>query len=225
MLWVAADGMSPPGQLYFKTRFAYDARREVMWRTLYRHYFMRMISADDCVLELGAGYGHFINQVNARRRIAIDQWPGFVDYLQSGVEGAVCSVTDLSFLASASVNFAFASNLFEHLGQEDFGSVLSQLKRVLVPGGTLNILQPNYYFAYREYFDDYTHRTVYSHTSICDLLEAQGYEVLNCQPRFLPLTIKSRLPVSPLLIRLYLALPWKPMGKQMFIRARPWTTK
>jgi len=92
--------------------------------------------------------------------------------------------------------------------------VLAQLKRALSNSGTLNILQPNYYYAYREYFDDYTHRAVYTHTSIC-------YEVTECRPRFLPLTVKSRLPVSPLLIPLYLALPWKPLGKQMFIRVRP----
>jgi SAM-dependent methyltransferase len=117
------------------------------------------------------------------------------------------------------VNFAFASNLFEHISQDDLASVLCQLKRVLAPGGTLNILQPNYYYAYREYFDDYTHRTIYSHRSMCDVLEANGYRVLECCPRFLPLSVKSRLPVIPLLIRLYLLSPWKPMGKQMFIRA------
>ncbi|HYK60695.1 MAG TPA: hypothetical protein VEV85_14780, partial [Bryobacteraceae bacterium] len=128
---------------------------------------------------------------------------------------------DLSFLAPSSVNFAFASNLFEHITQNEFASILRQLKTALAKDGTLNILQPNYFYAYREYFDDYTHVTVYSHTSICDFLNANGYNVLDCQPRFLPLTVKSRLPVSPLLIRLYLALPWKPMGKQMFIRARP----
>jgi hypothetical protein len=36
----------------------------------------------------------------------------------------------------------------------------------------------------------------------------------------LPLTIKSRLPVSALLIRMYLMSPWKVMGKQMLLRAR-----
>ena len=40
-------------------------------------------------------------------------------------------------------------------------------------------------------------------------------------PRFLPLTVKSRLPVWPPLIGLYLNSPFKPMGKQMFVRARP----
>ena len=207
-------------QAYFETRFSHDARREVLWRTLYRHYFSRLISEDDSVLELGAGYGHFINNVAAKRRIALDAWDGFVDYLRPGIESRIGNVADLSFLAPASVNFVFASNLFEHISQEDLGSVLNQLRTVLAENGTINILQPNYYYAYREYFDDYTHRTVYSHTSMCDFLEAHGYRVIECRARFLPLTVKSRLPVSPLLIQLYLLLPWKPMGKQMFIRAQ-----
>ena len=206
---------------YFATRFSHDPRREVLWETLCRHYFSRYISESDCVLELGAGYGHFINNIAGGRRIGLDAWEGFVQYLRPEIESRVGDVTDLSFLAPASVNFVFASNLFEHIGQESFASVLDQLKRVLVRNGTLNLLQPNYYYAYREYFDDYTHRTVYSHTSLCDFLDAHGYDVIECKPRLLPLTIKSRLPVSSALVRIYLLSPWKPAGKQMFVRARP----
>jgi len=210
--------MSP--ETYFQTRFVPDAKREVLWRTLYRYYFANLIAPTDCVLELGAGYCHFINEVVAQRRLALDSWAGFIDHLESGIEGRIAEVTNLSFLQDSSVNFVFASNLFEHLSQDDFASVLKQLKGALAPGGTLNILQPNYYYSYREYFDDYTHRTVYTHTSICDFLEAHGYQVIDCHPRFLPLTVKSRLPVLPVLIRLYLSLPWKPLAKQMFIRAK-----
>ncbi|HET6308242.1 MAG TPA: hypothetical protein VFG12_13720, partial [Rhodopila sp.] len=87
--------------------------------------------------------------------------------------------------------------------------------------GTINILQPNYRYAYREYFDDYTHVSIYSHISLADFLTANGYEVFHIVPRFLPLTVKSGMPVSPWLIAAYLAAPVKPFGKQMFIRARP----
>ena len=85
----------------------------------------------------------------------------------------------------------------------------------------MNLLQPNYRFAYREYFDDYTHVAVYSDRSLCDFLAANGFRVLECRPRFLPLTIKSRLPVSAMLIRLYLLSPWKILGKQMLVRCAP----
>ena len=205
---------------YFQTRFAADARRDVLWKTLCEAYFSKLFAPNHCVLELGAGYGAFINNVAARRRIAVDAWPGFLECLEPGVEGHVNDVTDLAFLQPGSVDFAFASNLFEHVSQDQFASVLAQLRTVLSEGGTLNILQPNYRYAFREYFDDYTHRTVYSHVSLSDFLEAHGFEIVECRPRFLPLTIKSRLPVSPALIRLYLASPVKPMGKQMLVRAR-----
>jgi hypothetical protein len=97
--------------------------------------------------------------------------------------------------------------------------VLKQLRTKLNHGGTLNILQPNYRFAYREYFDDYTHVTVYSDRSLSEFITSHGYRVIDCQPRFLPLTVKSSLPVWPILLQLYLAIPFKPMGKQMLVRA------
>ena len=82
-------------------------------------------------------------------------------------------------------------------------------------------MQPNYRYAYREYFDDYTHVAIYSHISLVDFLLANGYEVNRYSATLLPLTVKSRLPVSSLLIRAYLASPVKPMGKQMLVRAKP----
>src|ERR1700736_3397137 len=114
------------GQEYFQTRFVPDQRRDVLWRTLCSHHFSRLVSANDCVLELGAGYGNFINNIAAKRRIELDAWQGFVDHLQPGIESRPGNVADLSFLEPSSVNFSFASNLFEHLSQEDFACVLQQ---------------------------------------------------------------------------------------------------
>ncbi|HET9524592.1 MAG TPA: methyltransferase domain-containing protein [Pyrinomonadaceae bacterium] len=206
---------------YFETRFTDDPRREILWQTLVSHYFQPQIPAESCVLELGAGYANFINNVRAARRVAQDQWPELSRFVAPGVESHIGPVTDLSFLTDSSVDFAFASNLFEHVSQNDFASVLAQLRRKLKPQGNLTLVQPNYRYAYREYFDDYTHITPYSHLSICDFLQANSYEVVRCVPRFLPLTLKSRLKVSPLLIRLYLLSPFKPLGKQMLVQARP----
>ena len=206
---------------YHQTRFPFDARREMLWATLCESYFQKQVAPDDCVLELGAGYGHFINNVRCRRKLALDSWVGMLPFLKSDVTGIVSAATDLSAIEDASVDFAFASNIFEHLTQDQLAVTLEQLRRKLKTSGTLNILQPNYRFAYREYFDDYTHVAIYSDRSLVDFLEAHGFRVLECHPRFLPLTIKSHLPVFPFLIRAYLRLPFKPMGKQMLIKAIP----
>ncbi|MFL6856809.1 MAG: class I SAM-dependent methyltransferase [Allosphingosinicella sp.] len=206
---------------YHDTRLAYDARRGTVWKALWRYHFRRLVPKGGCVLDLGCGYGDFINQVEARRRIALDAWAGFAAHLAPGVEPVVAPVTDLSGIADASVDFAFASNLFEHVTQADFAVALGQLRAKLTPEGTLTLLQPNYRYAFREYFDDYTHVAIYSHLSLADFLRANGWEVIEVRPRFLPLTVKSRLPVWPALIGAYLRSPFKPLGKQMLVRARP----
>jgi hypothetical protein len=204
---------------YHDTRLAYDPRRDLLWKTLCDAYFQRLISPGACVLELGTGYGNFINNIRCARRIAVDRWEGAARFLVPDVETHIGSVTDLGFLPDRSVDFVFASNLFEHLTQNEFAMVLEQVRAKLKHGGTMNILQPNYRYAYREYFDDYSHISIYSDRSLKDFLASHGFQVFECNSRFLPLTIKSRLPVSPTLIRLYLSLPLKPWGKQMFLRA------
>jgi hypothetical protein len=205
---------------YHATRFSYDARRSVLWQTLCDSYFRGLVAPDDCVLELGAGYGDFINNIQCRQRIAVDVWDGFLKYIDKDVRARVSSVTSLDFLEEDTIDFVFASNLFEHLTQEELVRVIAALKKKVKHGGTLNILQPNFRYAYRDYFDDYTHKTIYTDVGLSDLLSAQGLTVFERHARFLPLTIRSRLPVVPLLIRLYLSSPIKPFAKQMFVRAR-----
>jgi SAM-dependent methyltransferase len=211
--------MTPAG--YHASRLVADPRRDALWRSLWRYRFSAMVRPTDCVLDLGAGYGSFINHVEARRRIAVDAWEGFPAHLAPGIEYRVGSVTDLEFLADSAVDFAFASNLFEHLTQDELALVLQALRRKLSADGTLTIVQPNYRYAFREYFDDFDHKSVWSHVSLTDYLAANAYEVFLVEPRFMPLTVKGRLPVSPLLIRAWLACPFKPIGKQMLLRARP----
>jgi SAM-dependent methyltransferase len=205
---------------YHDTRLAFDPRRETVWKALWRYHFRSIVPADGCVLDLGCGYGDFINQVEAKRRIALDSWEGFPAHLRPGVEPIVGSVTDLGGIEAGSVDFAFASNLFEHLTQADFAAALAALRGKLTARGSLAILQPNWRYAFREYFDDYTHVSIYSHVSLADFLRANGWEVIEMRPRFLPLTVKSRLPVWPPLIGAYLKSPLKPLGKQMLVRAR-----
>ncbi len=46
-----------------------------------------------------------------------------------------------------------------HFTQTDLMTLLGGLRKILSPRGTLNIIQPNFRYANREYFDDYTHVT------------------------------------------------------------------
>ena len=209
------------GSGYHDSRFTKDGRREIVWQCLWRYRFSAMVDPGDCVLDLGAGYGDFINAVAARRRIAVDAWDGFSAHLAPGVEHQVGNITELDFLDDGAVDFAFASNVFEHLTRAELAGALAALRPKLSARGTLTIVQPNYRYAYREYFDDFDHKSVFTHVSLPDYLAANGYETFAVEPRFMPLSVKSRLPVNPLLIRAWLASPFKPGGKQMLVRARP----
>jgi hypothetical protein len=204
---------------YHKTRFVPDPRRKVLWQTLVACVFQKQIPPEAVVLELGAGYGEFINAVRAKRRLAVDAWAGMTAHLERGVEGLVTSVTRLEAVADNSVDYVFSSNCFEHLLQADLVICLAQLRQKMKPGARLTIVQPNFKYCAGEYFDDYTHVAIYTAQGLSDLLAANGFRVTSCVPRFLPLTLKGRLPVHPLLIRLYLMSPFKPLAKQMLITA------
>ena len=83
---------------YHETRLADDKRRDVLWQTLWDAYFKLRISPQACVLDIGAGYGQFINNVEARRRIALDLWPGMVEHLDKDVEPLVGDLAELENL-------------------------------------------------------------------------------------------------------------------------------
>lgn len=205
---------------YHGTRLVPDRKRDQLWNNLWRFYFSRLISAGDTVLDIGCGHGCFINAVRAQRKIAIDPWKDFVSYINPGTQAVVAGLTEIDFIENGVIDFAFMSNVAEHVTKEDFSIFLGKLKSKLSAKGTLNLIQPNYRFCAKEYFDDFTHISIYSHVSLADFLSANSYEVFEVYPRFLPLTVKSRLPAWPFLIWLYLKLPFKPLGKQMLIRAR-----
>jgi SAM-dependent methyltransferase len=205
---------------YFASRLEEDPRRAVLWATLCSNVFQRYVPQSGSVVELGAGRADFINHIVARRRIAVDVWPGVVDHVDPGVEAHVRDATDLRFLEEGSADLVFASNFVEHLERDRFQSTLEGVDRVLRDQGRLILVQPNFRTSYKRYFDDYTHVSVWTDVSIADFLAAHRFEVERLEPRFLPLTVKSRLPVHPALIRLYLASPIKPMAGQMLVVAR-----
>jgi SAM-dependent methyltransferase len=205
-------------EAYFSSRLPYDPQREPLWQILCA-YLQRDFPRADSILEIGGGYCHFINNVRARERYVVDVFPGVVQYAAEGVKAQVRSCTDLSPFPAGSLDVVFASNLFEHLTVEELDGTLTEVWRVLAPGGKLLIIQPNFKYCYREYFDDYTHRQIFTDVSLPDLLMSKGFQIHKVIPRFLPFSLKSSGPKFPWLLKLYLASPWRPLAGQMYIAA------
>lgn len=204
---------------YYATRLVANPSRESLWRVLCR-YLQADVGVNGTVMELGGGYCHFINHIRAREKHVLDVYEGTREFATNGVQVHIQPCSELSDFETNHFDTVFASNLFEHLTRDELNSTLRGIHRIIRPGGRLLIIQPNFKDAYREYFDDYTHLLVFTDMSLCDLLVAHNFHIRKVFPRFLPFSLKSgRTPKPAWLLALYLKLPVKFLGGQMYIVA------
>jgi SAM-dependent methyltransferase len=203
---------------YFQTRFAFDPKREVVWREIIRYFHTRhIVPRGSTVLELGAGYCHFINNVDAKQKIALDTSAVCRQHASADIRVLTQRCDEPLPLDAKTVDVVFASNLFEHLARPELECATREILRILRPGGRLVVVQPNYKFCAKHYFDDYTHVSVFSHVSLTDFFQTHGFTPVIVQPRFLPFSMKSRLPAVSWGVRLYLNLPLRPFAAQMLL--------
>ena len=204
---------------YHAAHLPEDPARAIVWRVV-AEYLSAWIPRNAHVLEIGAGYCDWIN-VAAARRVAVDIWPEITRYAAAGVETRVLDISrDLATLGASSFDAVLASNILEHFEPGIAISVVEGICRSLTPGGRLIIVQPNFRYAASRYFDDYTHRSVFTDVSLPNLLRAHGFRIDRVQPRFLPYSMRgSRLPIRSWTVRAYLRSPIKPMAGQMLVIA------
>jgi len=193
-----------------------------VWRVLVRDFFQERIRPDATVLDIGAGPCLFINEVRARRRIALDANPDLHEHAEPGVETIVASDLSLDEIPDATVDHVFLSNFLEHLpNYRTILDLLARIHRKLADEGTILILQPNFRLTPSRYFDFIDHSMILTETSLLEALAAAGFEIRELKVRFLPFTSKSRIPQWPWLVALYLRVPpaqWL-FGKQTFVVA------
>lgn len=200
---------------YYSTRYTPDPGRTKVWRAIVEYVEAKYVGKPRAVLDLGCGYGDFVNNIHCETKYAVDLNADAKNYLNPGVK-FICSTADsLSSVPDASIDLVFSSNLMEHLTDPELEATAREITRVLAPGGRFITMQPNYFYAYREYFDDYTHKKVFSHQSLSDFFTSQGFDLIAIEKKFLPFSLKSLLPKTYILTKLYLNLPFSPMAKQM----------
>lgn len=219
---------APTGQRSLKELYARRfgpkerAQKNALWKVLCQSFLQRYVSESDVVVDLGAGYCEFINNIRCGRKIAVDLNEETRQYAADDVTVLLEPADALSSIEDATVDIVFASNLFEHLpDKEVLTAVLAAIHRVLRHGGRLLVLQPNIRYAYKDYWDYFDHYLPLSHLSLSEVLMLKGFTIEEVRPRFLPYTVKSRLPKSGFLLKIYLRLPplHLLMGKQMFLVA------
>lgn len=199
-----------------------DKRGDV-WSVLCTDFFQKWVPQDATVLDLAAGHCEFINNIKAKRRIAVDLNPDVANRAGTGVETLVQRSDQLVDVEDSSIDVVFVSNFFEHVPRDTMLSTLVEIKRVLADSGRLLILQPNIRYCARNYWMFFDHITPIDDRALVEALLMAGFDIAKLIPRFLPYTTKSVLPSAGSLVRLYLKVPpiWRIMGAQAFVVATP----
>jgi len=195
----------------------------MVWRALLRGYFQQFIAKEATVLDLGAGYGEFINNVQCGKKYAMDLNPDTVQKVHANVEVLSQNCAVPWELASESLDAIFTSNFFEHLPDKDaLVRTIEEARRCLKSGGLLIAMGPNIKYLPGAYWDFIDHHLPLTERSLSEAFTQQGFTIEKCIDKFLPYTMASG-PKFPLaLVALYLRLPiaWRVLGKQFIVIAK-----
>lgn len=136
--------------------------------------------ATDRVLELGCGGGELLSRLMAlgvRDIVGVDWLRTSVCMVRSREPRARLLQADACALPFSDGRFdrLVAQHLIEHF--DDTGAVLGEWRRVLKMDGILVIVTPNLGFPHPEWFDDPTHRHIFSKADLYRHLDRAGYRV------------------------------------------------
>ena len=208
----------------YKLRFQQAAEyRNSVWTILCGSYFAKYIPANAHVLDLGCGWGDFINNVRADVKLAMDLNPDSKSHLQDGIDFVQQDCTQEWPISSECLDIVFTSNFLEHLpSKKHVESAIRESRRCLKEGGRLICLGPNIRFAAKEYWDFWDHEIPISDRSLIELLDLNGFATELRKDRFLPYSMSTGFAPPLIALRLYLKLPifWRFFGKQFLVVSR-----
>ncbi len=208
----------------YENRFSgHEEYRTKVWQILVREFFSKWIYPNARILDLGCGYGEFINNVDSKVRHGMDLNPNAQEHLSNGVIFHKQDCSKDWILEPHSLDIVFTSNFFEHLPNKlALDQTIAHVHKALKPGGLVIAMGPNIAVLKGKYWDFWDHHVPLSTQSLNELLEIHGFEIEKSIDRFLPYNM-VRIRQRPLfLLWLYLHLPfvWRLFGKQFLILAK-----
>jgi SAM-dependent methyltransferase len=196
--------------------------RKKVWQILVGDFFSKFIPKHASVLDLGCGYGEFINTIEATKRLAMDLNPDAPRFLNKEITFLHQDCSQPWPEVAQSLDTIFTSNFFEHLPDKtSLARTLDQIHRALKPGGCLIAMGPNIRIVPSAYWDFWDHYIPLTERSLGEALENRNFRIIKSHARFLPYTMAGKKPAAPFLIRTYLKLSiaWRFLGQQFLIIA------
>lgn len=125
------------------------------------------------LLDMGGGWG-------AHARVAaelgfdvlsLDREPAI-----SGVPYELCDITKDPFpITDASIDVVLAKSVIEHFYVRELPHIMSEVQRVLKPGGVFLILTPDWEYNILDFYKVFTHVTPYTKESLLQCLKMYGF--------------------------------------------------
>jgi len=210
-------------QIYDKRFSGHEYYRNQVWKILVKQFFSKWIRSTDHILDLGCGYGEFINNTKCEVRHAMDLNPKTRSLMDKEIIFHEQDCSKPWKIESNSLDLVFTSNFFEHLpNKESLDCTVGEIKKALKPEGRLIAMGPNISVLKGKYWDFWDHHVALSDQSLCELLQIHNFTIEQSESKFLPYNM-VRVKERPLfLVSLYLKFPflWKIFGKQFLIIAK-----
>jgi len=217
------SGIDNLAQIYEKRFSGHEIYRNRVWQILTKEFFLKWIKDSDHILDLGCGYGEFINHATCKVRHAIDLNPKTKSLLDQKIIFHEQDCSKPWKIDPNSLDFVFTSNFFEHLpNKECLDRTMCEVKKALKTGGRLIAMGPNISVLKGKYWDFWDHHVALSDQSLCELLQIHDFTIEHAYSKFLPynmVRVKER-PLFLLSIYLRFSFLWKIFGKQFLIVAK-----
>lgn len=204
----------------FNDKIAY---RQRVWQAIIDSYLAPIIGPVDQVLDLGCGYGEFINQFPARQRFGMDLNTDSRDRVAPGVHFIQHDCSQPWPLPKSSLDLVFTSNFFEHLPDKAaLQRTLQHISVALKPGGKLVAIGPNIKCEPGRYWDICDHFLPLTESSLAEFCRLQKFIVEREVERFVPWTMASNRRYPIFMVHTYMKLPWlwRIFGRQFLVVAR-----
>lgn len=201
--------------------------RDAIWKILCADFFQRYVDANGKVLDLGAGWGEFIRNINAAHKFAMDLNPETAERVSDGVTFLHQDCSREWELESETLDVVFTSNFLEHLPDKpSLERTIAEAFRCLRPNGLIICLGPNIKYVPGAYWDFWDHYIPITEVALSEVLRMNNFEIDLCRGRFLPYSMSTGRTPPLFLVRLYLKMPfaWPLFGKQFLVIGRKVTT-